>query len=152
VWRTDPPSFTGGTVYCLICQELINLAPGNTFYRLRSGSVHLDHYGIQFEEDCFEDGEVIKWLCAECAQSKEAEPGYLDEEYCTLCGQPFEEDESGAIEVLVRMEEVRIRVGRTGLPSPDYRNAGHLHIICAIDDWDLPLWNWNLERDTPPCP
>ena len=71
MWRTDPPSSTGGIMYCFICQEPIDLAPGNIFYKLRAGTIHLDHYGVQFEEDFFEDGEDIKWMCLPCSSNKE---------------------------------------------------------------------------------
>ncbi len=129
------------------------MAPGNIFYKLRAGTIQLDHYGIQFEEDSFEDGEEVKWLCLPCSSDRGVGSGYVDEEYCTICGQQFDFDELDiCLDILVRIEEVRIRVGRTGLPVPDYSNEGHLHLLCAVEDWSLPLCDWNLERDVPSCP
>lgn len=119
---------------------------------MRLGAVYVGHNGVHFEEDCFEDGESIKWLCSQCAGYREILPCYLDEEYCNLCGQEFEmEPEGQTTEMLVRVEEVTIHIGRTELPVPSYSNGGHIHLMCAVDDWDLPLWNWNLDRDVP-CP
>lgn len=138
-------------MYCLFCDEPISLAPGNIFYRLRSGNLLLGHHGIEFEEDYFEDGSLVKWLCCSCADGSIG-GAHLDEEFCVLCHQEFErDDDDTGCELLIRAEETLVRVGRTGVPMPHYKDAGHVHFLCAIDDWNLPLWSCQLERDVP-CP
>jgi len=137
---------------CLACQEPIDLTPGSVFHRLQVVSLYLGHSGLEFEEDRFEDGESLKWLCTSCAHERGILTLYLDEEYCTLCSQEFEmEGESDCPDVVVRVEELKIRQNRLGLLAHDCLNVGHVHIMCVVDDWDLPIWNWSLERDVPPC-
>lgn len=153
MWRTGPPIFTGAIMHCLIRQEPIDISPGAKFLRLRLGTVYQGHHNIHFEEDCFEDGEIVKWVCQSCASIQGIIACYLDEEYCALCKQEFDlESEDVVVDMLVRVEEVTVKIGRTGVPTPVYSNVGHVHLECAADDWGLPVCNFDLERDVPSCP
>ena len=137
---------------CLACDSPINLTLGNSFYRLLIGFTDMDCHGVQFYEDCFEDGSRVKWLCMDCADKRGLSSAALDMEFCTFCMRDFEDDDepTHSRDPLVRIEELVIRESRVGVPAHDVKESGHVHIECA-SEIDLPLWSSYMDRDSP-CP
>jgi hypothetical protein len=127
---------------CFLCDRSSS-EPGEII-KLQAGFLYEDRSGIQFQAESFDDGEGVKWVCYVCAANRDLFEAATDWEYCCLCGQTIDTKHKPPEDVIIRIETGVNVERRKGLFTItmfrcEYHRTGHVHLICACDDWNLPL-------------
>jgi hypothetical protein len=133
---------------CLVCDQPVR---GGSF-RLSIGAVDYDSYdGLDFNPEPFRDGELFKYLCAECGGSHGVYVEELELDVCRVinpdlddsCDLQFESASSPRCDQVIQIEWGELETFKKGPGMTRVKFTpqleGRVHEQCAIEHWRLDL-------------